>query len=115
MPQRSFRECNYINCHNLTKETYCPEHTRARYDKEVDKKRGSAYQRGYGKKWQRERKLFLVNNPLCIGCKSKGIVTASKVVDHIVPHRGDDKLFWNRRNWQALCKPCHDRKTAKGL
>jgi 5-methylcytosine-specific restriction protein A len=21
-------------------------------------------------------------------------------------------LFWDEDNWQALCKPCHDRKTA---
>lgn len=24
---------------------------------------------------------------------------------------GDSKLFWDRTNWQSLCKPCHDRKT----
>ena len=23
-------------------------------------------------------------------------------MDHIVPHRGDQKLFWNRGNWQPL-------------
>ncbi|MCT9125512.1 HNH endonuclease [Cupriavidus gilardii] len=34
------------------------------------------------------------------------------MVDHIVPHKGDSKLFWSRSNWQALCKPCHDRKAA---
>jgi 5-methylcytosine-specific restriction endonuclease McrA len=28
-------------------------------------------------------------------------------VDHITPHRGDLKLFWQRSNWQALCTPCH--------
>ncbi|WP_390622926.1 HNH endonuclease [Ralstonia syzygii] len=35
------------------------------------------------------------------------------VVDHIVPHKGDQHLFWRRSNWQALCKACHDRKTAR--
>lgn len=39
-------------------------------------------------------------------------IVASAVVDHIVPHKKDQKLFWRRSNWQALCKPCHDRKTA---
>ena len=33
------------------------------------------------------------------------------VVDHIIPHRGDQKLFWDQNNWQALCKSCHDKKT----
>jgi 5-methylcytosine-specific restriction enzyme A len=34
------------------------------------------------------------------------------VVDHIIPHRGDMTLFWNRKNWQAMSKTCHDKKTA---
>ncbi|WP_317617964.1 HNH endonuclease [Rhodobacter capsulatus] len=33
----------------------------------------------------------------------------ASVVDHITPHRGNKALFWDRYNWQALCKPCHDR------
>ncbi len=31
------------------------------------------------------------------------------VVDHIKPHRGDPKLFWDQENWQALCARHHDR------
>lgn len=38
----------------------------------------------------------------------QGKVVEATVVDHKVPHRGDLKLFWNRRNWQSLCKTCHD-------
>ncbi|WP_197457685.1 HNH endonuclease signature motif containing protein, partial [Snodgrassella sp. CFCC 13594] len=34
--------------------------------------------------------------------------TEATVVDHIKPHCGDMKLFWNRNNWQSLCKGCHD-------
>lgn len=34
-------------------------------------------------------------------------MAAAKVVDHITPHRGDSKLFWDTSNWQALCTPCH--------
>lgn len=36
----------------------------------------------------------------------------ASVVDHVIPHRGDKALFWDSDNWQPLCKPCHDRKTA---
>ena len=32
-------------------------------------------------------------------------------VDHIVPHRGDPRLFWDEENWQALCHSCHSKKT----
>ncbi|MFG1378079.1 HNH endonuclease [Xanthobacter autotrophicus] len=34
------------------------------------------------------------------------------MVDHIIPHRGDKALMWDRSNWQALCPTCptcHDR------
>jgi 5-methylcytosine-specific restriction protein A len=40
-------------------------------------------------------------------------VVLATVVDHIVPHRGDQRLFWDEANWAALCKPCHDAKTAR--
>ncbi|MFN0197335.1 MAG: HNH endonuclease signature motif containing protein [Planctomycetaceae bacterium] len=36
----------------------------------------------------------------------------SKVVDHIRPHKGDRRLFFDRRNLEGLCNTCHSRKTA---
>ena len=33
------------------------------------------------------------------------------LLDHIIPHRGNPVLMWDESNWQALCKPCHDKKT----
>ncbi|MBK9704528.1 MAG: HNH endonuclease [Betaproteobacteria bacterium] len=41
-------------------------------------------------------------------CEAAGRLTAASVVDHVVPHRGDQALFWDVGNWQPLCKPCHD-------
>ena len=41
----------------------------------------------------------------------QGKYVKATVVDHMVPHRGDEKLFWDRSNWRALCKRCHDKKT----
>lgn len=32
-------------------------------------------------------------------------------MDHIKPHRGDQKLFWDRGNWQPLCVHHHNVKT----
>ncbi|MEK4492972.1 HNH endonuclease [Paenibacillus sp. FSL L8-0493] len=46
-------------------------------------------------------------------CTKAGKVEAATVVDHIVPHKGDKELFWQRDNWQALCKACHDTKTVR--
>lgn len=70
--------------------------------------RGSASSRGYGARWRRARAAFLAEHPLCADHQARGLVAAATVVDHIVPHRGDQALFWDRANWQPLCKGCHD-------
>jgi 5-methylcytosine-specific restriction protein A len=84
----------------------------ARYDAQ----RESAAKRGYGKKWQAAREQWLAAHPLCqcrgVRRRSASVADAT-VVDHRVPHKGDLKLFWDRKNWQSMAKECHDRKTAR--
>jgi 5-methylcytosine-specific restriction endonuclease McrA len=41
-------------------------------------------------------------------CAKQRVVTIAAVVDHIIPHKGDMRLFWNPNNWQPLCKLHHD-------
>ncbi|HEY4529372.1 MAG TPA: HNH endonuclease signature motif containing protein [Luteimonas sp.] len=67
-------------------------------------------ERGYGGRWQKARLTFLrrPENVLCRLCKNAGRVELATVVDHRVPHRGDQTLFWDTDNWQPLCKACHD-------
>lgn len=72
-----------------------------------DKKKSST-QRGYGYKWQQARKVFLQSNPLCCMCKKDGRIEPATVADHIKPHQGDLKLFWDRKNWQAICARHHN-------
>lgn len=98
-----------------------PGKSRAQRERErkaaYDKTRPSATQRGYDSKWRRESKQWLLIDPAkedkpknrkpCAHC---GV--SSELVDHIVPHKGDMKLFWRRSNWQPLCTTCHSRKTA---
>lgn len=119
MPTAPLRACSYIGCSVLSAgQAYCVTHLAAHSNarkltrKRLDKERGSSADRGYGARWQRERKWYLKNNSLCVDCFGRGIVMASTVVDHIVPHKGSQELFWNRENWQALCATCHNRKTA---
>ena len=96
--------CSYPGCGALTTgSSRCDAHTNTR---------PTAAQRGYGAAWRRKRRRHLMIEPLCRTCKAQGRVTEANTVDHITPHRGDMRLFWDRENWQALCKPCHDRKTA---
>ncbi|BFM78631.1 HNH endonuclease [Acinetobacter baumannii] len=73
----------------------------------------SSTERGYGYRWQKARERFLRSNPLCVYCEAKGLVVVATVVDHIIPHRGDQEIFWDEMNWQALCSKCHSSTKQK--
>ena len=117
MPERIPTPCRKPGCPATTTERqgYCPQHRRPPPSREQrrqsDRKRPNAYRRGYGRDWSKARRLFLQDEPLCRRCAERGLLVAATVVDHITPHKGSAALFWNRDNWQPLCKRCHDRKT----
>lgn len=67
----------------------------------------SSNKRGYGYRWQKERLIFLAENPLCVMCSTAENPVIATVIDHIRPHGGNQDLFWDRTNWQALCAHCH--------
>jgi 5-methylcytosine-specific restriction protein A len=70
------------------------------------------YHKMYGKTaWVNLRISFLRDNPLCIECLNDGIYKMAKIVDHIIPHKGDTETFFDLRNLQSLCKKHHDKKT----
>jgi 5-methylcytosine-specific restriction protein A len=117
MPIQASKPCRHHGCNALTREVggYCKDHLRVVQQK-VEQQRESSSARGYGYKWQQARIQFLREHPLCMcdDCQAGKLrVTAATDVDHITPHKGDMKLFWNRNNWQALSKSCHSKKTAK--
>lgn len=91
---------------------YCDKHVR-QLRSQSDARRGSSTERGYNGRWQKARATWLRRHPLCAVCDEAGRVVPALVVDHKVPHRGDQSLFWDTSNWQSLCKPCHDTKTAR--
>lgn len=80
-----------------------------------DRMRGGADARGYNAEWRRARKTYLQLHPLCAECLKEGRLTPATVIDHIMPHRGDQRLFWDEQNWQPLCAACHNKKTGSGL
>lgn len=97
----------------------CEEHAATRQVEQAARrqaaKRGSSgwshlYQT---REWKDGRKAQLKAHPLCRECEAIGLVVGANEVDHIVPHRGNRKLFRDRTNWQSLCRPCHSRKTAR--
>jgi len=82
----------------------------------------AAWQHLYDSKgWKTLRAECLQATPWCVLCAERGIITPATVVDHIVPHKGDEALFYDFDNLQSLCKGCHDRhkqraeKRADGL
>ena len=119
MPRRAAKACVYPGCPRLVRgkgRRYCDEHRRkiqARYDAE----RESSAQRGYDARWRRLRKMYLNAHPLCAdpygAHAARGELVAATEVDHIVPKRqgGSDA----EDNLQALCKPCHSRKTTQEM
>lgn len=72
----------------------------------------TANDRGYNYKWQVARLHHLRSKPLCCMCEAQGLTVLATVVDHIIPHEGDQSLFWDMDNWQSLCKPHHDSDKA---
>jgi 5-methylcytosine-specific restriction protein A len=44
---------------------------------------------------------------------TRGCLNVASIVDHHVPHKGNDALFWDRSNWRSRCKRCHDAKTTR--
>ena len=100
------KPCCHPGCPKLTEGRYCEEHEALHRGE-----RKSSSGRGYNSKWQRARKRFLKEHPLCCTCEEEGKYVRATVVDHIKPHRGDPILFWDEENWQPLCKHHHDVKT----
>lgn len=74
--------------------------------------RPTSAERGYGSRWQRYRLSFLAEHPLCERCRAEDRVTEATVVDHVIPHKGDEGRFWDEKNHQSLCDHCHNLKTA---
>ena len=75
MPYRSNIPCKHPGCAALIPygQMYCEEHKPLH-----TKDRAHAAERGYGAKWQRERRKFLESNPFCVKCYEEGHITMMK-------------------------------------
>jgi len=72
--------------------------------------RESRHARGYGTEWNKLRLRILQRDKhLCKPCLKASALSAATQVDHIISKAkgGTD----DEDNLQAICKPCHDRKT----
>jgi 5-methylcytosine-specific restriction protein A len=99
----SFRTLKICGCGRKVqgdRQCVCQARRKLAYDAH----RPTARQRGYDSKWDRERAAFLKMNATCRRCGEP-----ATLVDHVIPHRRNWKLFWNRSNWAPLCTSCHSR------
>lgn len=105
MPSRPKTPCRHPGCAALV-PYYCGKH-RSLHPEDTR----SAGSRGYGTAWNKARKRYLETHPLCVECMKQGRYVKATDVDHIMPHRGDNVLFWDQSNWQSLCHRHHSIKT----
>lgn len=121
MPVAPLRPCLSPRCRGRVRSGYCRDCARGR-----EQQRGSAHARGYTRRWERYRKAWLAEHPICgdrastrstahSRCWKERRVVAARHVDHITPHEGDQELFWDSANHQSLCASCHSRKTIAEL
>jgi 5-methylcytosine-specific restriction protein A len=114
MPFAAKRPCSQPGCSVLLSSgSFCDKH------RKQEGPRPTANSRGYGARWQKERLAFIyqqfaLGNVRCADCECLFFSDKGIEVDHIVPHRGNQQLFWDRTNWQMLCHECHSRKTLRG-
>lgn len=93
MPIAPRSACRVRTCPRLAENKgYCAEHQR------LIPIRAGGTERGYGYKWQKERKAFLSANPVCCAC-------GAPATD--VHHVGMDR-------W-PLCHSCHSKATRHGI
>lgn len=111
MARKPLRPCRHPGCSVLTREGCCSAHK----PKQAPRRGSAEYHGWYSLSlWTDDlRPAQLLREPFCRECARRGRRTRATVVDHITPHRGDWARFVDPANHQSLCKPCHDRKTAK--
>ena len=108
----AIRMCQYPGCSGIVgpgQGGYCKSHERLK-KRPAERERCRLYDR---RLWRKERKTFLVYNPLCVHCLERGLTVPATEVHHVEPHEGNEDKFFDVSNWMALCKPCHSVKTAK--
>jgi len=99
------KPCAHLGCPRLVASGRCDVHKAER----TTPKRTGYSQRIYDHRWRRLRAAFLREHPLCVECGA-----LANVVDHVTPHRGDERLMWAEDNLQPMCDRCHRVKTARG-
>ncbi|MFZ6813737.1 HNH endonuclease [Undibacterium sp. Rencai35W] len=92
---------------------YCARHQVALHRDYGRARRGFDAERTFYQSvaWRTLRAAFLRLHPVCCRCEARGVIVAAVVADHVLPIK-DGGARLDEANLQALCVPCHNRKTA---
>ncbi len=105
---KPFKPCSKPGCPRLSKDRFCPEHTKQENER-LENKRGSASERGYDANWHKVSEMHLREFPLCTECEKQGRAIAATLTHHIIPiAKGGAVLDWD--NLESNCEFCHDVK-----
>ena len=110
MPAAPARKCALPTCTALA--TYagrCAKHAAAK-----DHERGTPPERGYDATWRRFRASFLHEHPLCEDCMEQGFYDTQATEVHHIRKLRDGGARLDPSNCKALCKSCHQKRTARG-
>lgn len=116
MNKKANRACREPLCvrYAVNGSPYCAEHATAyaRVFRSAEHRKEAArlYRSG---QWLALRRVQLSLQPFCVLCQRAGRYTLAGEVDHIVPHRNNEALFYDPLNLQSLCHQCHSLKTAR--
>lgn len=117
MPYKPKRLCNYNGCNDfaLTNKSYCSKHIKEKAILYNQQSRTYNTNDVYNYRWRKLRELQLRQEPCCAACMKFQKCTPATEVDHIIPHKMDDTLFYSFGNLQSLCKSCHSQKTMREI
>ncbi len=112
MPKAPARLCSRPGCAGIIRNAVCGKCGPFRR-RESDRKRPPWKDRLYGWRWKRKARQHLREHPLCATCEAQGKAVAATVVDHVIPHKGNEAAFWGGE-LQSLCTRHHNEKTGRG-
>ena len=70
--------------------------------------RESSYRRGYDTTWERARKMYLSEHPLCENSEAAKKIKIASLVHHIKPVEDYPELRLDPENFMSLCRDCHE-------
>ena len=107
MPYAAGKPCRNKQCSNVThnRSGYCDECQSERWKTD---KRATSRERGYDRRWELVRAVYLRRHPLCEDCQDYGVTAVADMVHHIraISDGGD---AYDVDNLRSLCWACHGK------